>query len=164
MNALLPDNQSNHLELSCLGNAITASINGSQVASVEDRTYAQGQAGILAGTFTTTAPATLFDVRFDNLAVSVPAPQRPPVGPTNLRAASLSSSTLQLDWTNDGAGADGIIYDAGTGASIKTLPPAATSDTLVGPDPGSTYCAYVSAYNQAGFSIPSNRACFTTPP
>ena len=55
----------NRLELSCVGDNITASINGSQVASVRDSALAEGEYG-----FGVSARGMTADARFDNLVLT----------------------------------------------------------------------------------------------
>lgn len=62
--ALRPGNQVNRLELSCAGNAISASINGTRVATSQDAAYTRGQMWLGAGN------AGLGELRFDNLAIT----------------------------------------------------------------------------------------------
>jgi hypothetical protein len=60
----------NQFELRCVGDTISASINGVTVATVTDRTYSQGQLRMLVGT-----PAGVrgtVEALFDNLMVSRP--------------------------------------------------------------------------------------------
>ena len=58
-------NASNHLELICVGSSIIARINGTEVASAQDRTYDSGYAAIVVGR-DEGIPA---EARFDNLVV-----------------------------------------------------------------------------------------------
>ncbi|HYU18842.1 MAG TPA: serine/threonine-protein kinase, partial [Chloroflexota bacterium] len=60
--------QTNRLELSCAGTAITAAANGAQLASVQDSTYSQGALLIAASSFPNSHLTV--DARFDNLAVT----------------------------------------------------------------------------------------------
>jgi hypothetical protein len=62
--------QTNRLELRCAGTTIAASINGVQVAAVQDGTYREGRLWIGAGVFRDTR--TLITARFDNLLVTRP--------------------------------------------------------------------------------------------
>jgi hypothetical protein len=64
--AIQPGNARNRLELRCVGATITAVINGTEVATVADRTYTQGQfaLGLASGT------AAEAEARFDNLVVT----------------------------------------------------------------------------------------------
>lgn len=68
----------NRLQITCAGDTISASINGLEVASVQDATYPAGR--MWFGTGTTGA---LGDLRFDNLVISQEAPRvaSPPAHP-----------------------------------------------------------------------------------
>lgn len=70
-NAIRGPTDSNHLELTCAGNVISARINGTAVGQVEDDSYSEGQIAIGVG-----GPAGSGVVRFDNLVVVAadPAP------------------------------------------------------------------------------------------
>jgi len=98
---------------------------------------------------------------------TVPAPSaRTPVpsAPTNLQATALDSTDLRLTWTNNATNADSIlIYDATENQQIATADGAATS-TVLSVSPGGHYCAYIYAYNSAGYSGASNVTCADTPP
>jgi hypothetical protein len=59
--------QSNRLELSCVGSRITASINGTQVASLVDESNPEGQIVIQADGRDTSSTV---DARFENLVVT----------------------------------------------------------------------------------------------
>jgi hypothetical protein len=61
-------NEMNRLELSCFGTTITARINGTQVASVEDDRYSEGQLWIGASTYAGTHLTS--EARFKNLVVT----------------------------------------------------------------------------------------------
>jgi len=58
-------NASNHLELTCVGSTIIARINGTEVASVLDRTYDSGYVAVLLGR----DESIPVEARFDNLIV-----------------------------------------------------------------------------------------------
>ena len=58
----------NHLRLDCDGSTLSGFVNGVKVASVQDATLAEGEAGILAGTFE--EPGA--DIVFDNFIVLQP--------------------------------------------------------------------------------------------
>jgi hypothetical protein len=65
--AIRRGNESNRLELSCVQDAIAASVNGTQVVSMQDGTYRDGSAFLFVGV---PAGAQLgAEVRFDNLTV-----------------------------------------------------------------------------------------------
>jgi len=58
----------NHLRGDCVGNTLTFYVNGKLVAQAQDADFAEGDVGLLAGTFT--EPGV--DVIFDNFLVSQP--------------------------------------------------------------------------------------------
>lgn len=58
----------NTLRADCVGSTLTLYINGTQVASVQDTTFASGIVGLMAGTFDTAGT----DVLFDNFVVRKP--------------------------------------------------------------------------------------------
>jgi hypothetical protein len=58
----------NHVRADCVGTTLTLHVNGQQVYSVEDDTYASGDVGLIAGTFD--EPGT--DIRFDDFVVYRP--------------------------------------------------------------------------------------------
>jgi hypothetical protein len=59
----------NHLEIACMGDSIAGSINGVQVATAHDSTYAQGNLFISVGGAGSVLP---IDARFANLVVTRP--------------------------------------------------------------------------------------------
>ena len=66
--AIHPGNEVNSIELSCVGNRITARVNGVEGASVRDAALTEGLVTIGAGVFEDWLPATV-EARFDNLVV-----------------------------------------------------------------------------------------------
>jgi hypothetical protein len=67
--AVNPGGQSNHLELTCSGKTITASVNGTVVGSTDDPTFSKGSAGISIARAVN--PGTV-SARFSNFAVTQP--------------------------------------------------------------------------------------------
>jgi hypothetical protein len=65
------DEEANHLELSCVGDTISAKINGALVGSARDTTYQKGQMKIGTGVLATSLPGTA-EVHFKNLVVTRP--------------------------------------------------------------------------------------------
>jgi hypothetical protein len=61
-------NQTNRIQLRCVGNAISAEINGTAVASVRDGTYPDGEFWIGAAAFS--GQRGTVEARFDNLTVT----------------------------------------------------------------------------------------------
>ena len=87
----------------------------------------------------------------------------PPAAPSDLVAADIDSTHIQLTWTNNATNAVSIqVYDSMANEQIAAADGSATSTVLSVP-PGGHYCAYVYAYNSAGYSDPSNVACADTP-
>jgi hypothetical protein len=74
--SLLTGNQINHLTLACVGATISASVNGTQVASAQDSTYSQGTSAIAAGPNNAATQQMTTDVRLTNLQLTgaPPAP------------------------------------------------------------------------------------------
>jgi hypothetical protein len=66
--AITPGNAVNRIELRCIGDEITAVINGVEVARVEDGTLTEGRISIRTGLYAG-EPGTV-DARFDNLVVT----------------------------------------------------------------------------------------------
>jgi titin len=90
----------------------------------------------------------------------------PPAEPSSLVATAVSSSQINLSWTDNATSesgftversADGVSY-----VSIATLGTNATSYQNTGLPPATTYRYRVSAFNAAGASAPSNVATATT--
>lgn len=63
-----PANASNHIELSCSGTTISASINGAVVVSLEDSTYGEGRSWM--GVTSAESAHLPVEARFDNLLVT----------------------------------------------------------------------------------------------
>ncbi len=59
---------SNHLRADCVGDTLTLTVNGVQLAQVQDTRFPSGDVGLIAGTYDT--PGT--DIRFDDFAVYQP--------------------------------------------------------------------------------------------
>jgi hypothetical protein len=66
--AVNTDSAENHITASCIGQTLTLSVNGVQVAQVTDDSFASGDVGLIAGTYD--SPGV--DVRFDNFVVRKP--------------------------------------------------------------------------------------------
>jgi hypothetical protein len=96
--------------------------------------------------------------------VTAPAAVTVPAAPANIRAAAVDSTHIRIDWTNVPPDGDSVqIVDGTLGSLIKTVSGDATSSVLVNLVPGSEYCVYLIAVNQAGSSPPSDQACAVTP-
>jgi Beta-propeller repeat len=68
----------NHIELTCAGPTLSATINGTQVVRLLDRTFSQGGMGLLVGT---SREELTVEARFDNLVVVSATPPPPPPTP-----------------------------------------------------------------------------------
>jgi hypothetical protein len=132
---------------------------------------------------TTVAPSTTYTYRVwsfngagdsatpSNLAeASTPAPPPPPAAPSALMAAAVSSSQINLSWTDNSNNEDGFKIERCIGAGCINFSPLATvganvttySDT--GLSPSTTYRYRVYAFNSGGNSGFSNEAEATTLP
>lgn len=58
----------NHLRADCIGDTLTLYVNGQKLIEVQDKDFASGSVGVLAGAFQTPG----VDVRFDNFTVTQP--------------------------------------------------------------------------------------------
>ncbi len=90
-----------------------------------------------------------------------------PATPSNLTATAISSSHIDLSWTDNSAGETGFKIERKTGASgtysqIATVDANVTTHSDTGLDPATTYYYRVRAYNTAGDSGYSNEASATT--
>lgn len=59
---------SNHIRADCVGDTLTLTVNGVQLAQVQDSRFSSGDVGLIAGTYNT--PGT--DIRFDDFVVYQP--------------------------------------------------------------------------------------------
>jgi len=58
----------NNIRVDCVGNTLTLFVNGTQLISVQDDTFASGDVGLLAGTYDEIGT----DIHFDNFVVRAP--------------------------------------------------------------------------------------------
>jgi fibronectin type 3 domain-containing protein len=91
-----------------------------------------------------------------------------PNAPSNLQAAALSNSQIELRWTDNATNELGfeVRRKAGPDAPwgpIATLGPDSTRFLDTGLDPNLSYFYTVVAFNSTGISVPSNEARATTP-
>jgi hypothetical protein len=91
---------------------------------------------------------------------------QPPVAPSTLTAAAVSSSQINLTW-KDNAGNESSYYversvSGGAWGRLVTLAANATSYSDTGLQPQTSYSYRVQAYNAAGVSAYSNEATATT--
>jgi hypothetical protein len=66
--AINQGNTTNIIRADCVGNTLTLYVNGTQLASVQDDTFASGDVGLLAGTYDEIGT----DIHFDNFIVRAP--------------------------------------------------------------------------------------------
>ena len=67
---ILPGQVANQLTATCVGSALTLSVNGTQLARATDQDFADGQTGLIAGTFE--LEESPVDIRYDTLVVTQP--------------------------------------------------------------------------------------------
>ena len=100
--------------------------------------------------------------------VTTPACGSAPNKPTNLTASAISSSEINLTWTDNSDNEDGFKLErkelGGTYTEIKTLAVNVTSYSDTGLNPDTTYYYRIRAYNSFGHSDYSNEANTTTKP
>src|SRR5205085_2856370 len=90
-----------------------------------------------------------------------------PMAPTSLSATAMSSSQINLSWTNNATNADSYTVERSPDGSswavvTSSLPGTATSYGNTGLSPSTTYYYRVKATNAAGSSGYSNTASATT--
>jgi subtilisin family serine protease len=95
-------------------------------------------------------------------------PVSPPVAPANLSATAVSSSQINLSWTDQSTNETGFQIERKTGAGgtytlIGTTTANATTYNNTGRAEGTTYFYRLRAVNSAGNSAYSNEASATTP-
>ncbi len=93
--AINPDAETNHLELRCIGNTISASINGTEVARKSDATATAGTASLSVGVLSG-VPSGASEARFDNLVITGPA-QGTPVESTPSPTPTRTPTTVPTD-------------------------------------------------------------------
>jgi hypothetical protein len=100
-----------------------------------------------------------------------PAPLAPPSAPTSLSATTVSSSQINLTWTDNSSNESGFKIERCTGspcgsgfAQIATTASGATSYSNPGLQSSTTYTYRVRAYNSGGDSAFSNEYSATTGP
>jgi uncharacterized protein len=96
-----------------------------------------------------------------------PPPPAPPAAPSGLSATAVSSSQINLSWTDNSGNEDGFevwrVHNE-VQRMVARLDPNVTSYSDTGLLPSNTYYYGVVAYNGAGTSAPSNPASATTHP
>jgi predicted phage tail protein len=109
------------------------------------------------------------DSAYSNTAHATTHPQlTPPAAPANLTAAAVSSSRIDLAWTDPSNNEDGFRIerspDGVTFSLLATVGLNATNHADLGLAGATTYHYRVRAYNGAGNSSYTNTATATTPP
>jgi hypothetical protein len=61
-------NVTNEIQATCNGSTLTLTVNGTEIASVQDTTFTSGDVGLMAGTFDVLGA----DIHFDNFVVRKP--------------------------------------------------------------------------------------------
>ncbi len=136
--AIYSGTNTNHIEFSCAGNTLSATINGTEVVRVLDRTFSQGAMGLVVATAREELTA---EARFDNLLVARAAPPPPPPAPT-------------IAWTRQigTAGWDGAFQVARDGGG-NVLVVGATAGALAGQRSAGGDDAFVSKLDAAGNEV-----------
>jgi hypothetical protein len=93
-------------------------------------------------------------------------PSAPPTAPSNLTATAVSTSQINLSWTDNSNNEEGFRIERKTGAQdfseIAQVGPNTTSYSDTGLAAATTYTYRIRAYNNAGNSAYSNEASATT--
>ncbi len=147
----------------------TDGVNFSQIATLVANTTTYASTGLAGGT------AYTFRVRaydgtnysaYSNTASATTAPS--PGAPTNLSAAALSSSRIQLAWTDNSSNEAGFWIERSTNGStfspIAIAGVNATSYTVTNLTSSTTYWFRVRAYESTNYSAYTNVAQATTQP
>src|SRR5207249_580138 len=105
---------------------------------------------------------------FSNVAnATTTATQSPPAAPSNLTAGAVSTSEIDLTWTNNASNATGVAVkrsmDGINYTVIATVGSSVTSYSNTGLTAGTKYYYRAQASNAAGLSAFSNVAAATTP-
>jgi hypothetical protein len=145
------------------GSSISVYRDGTLVAMVEDETFTSGRIG-----FGTKGD----NPSFDNLVVagSEPAPpSEPPAAPSNLVAAAVSSSQINLTWSDNSSDEASFRIErsddgGNTWTLVATRAPDSTSWSASGLTAETTYHFRIRAYNVAGYSSYADVASATTQP
>jgi len=143
--------------------------NGTPIGTDNTAPYGAVWSGVAAGTYSLTASAT--DNRgatTSSIAVHVTVnPPPPPAAPGSLAASAVSSSQINLTWTDLSGNEAGFIIErtAGGGSWVEIARVGAnvTAYANVGLQPNTTYTYRVSSFNAGGSSAPSVTASAQTP-
>lgn len=143
-----------------------------QINSVNVEVSEYHDTGLAAGTtyyYVVTAKNNAIESNYSNEASATTegGPVEPPAAPTNLTATVVSSSQINLNWTDNANNETGFKIErkiAGFFTQIDTVGANVTSYSDTGLDPSTTYTYRVRAYNDEGDSAYSNDASDTTEP
>jgi hypothetical protein len=142
--------------------------NGTLVGSDTTAPYSAVWSGVAAGTYSLTATATdNAGAMTNSTAVNVTVnPPPPPAAPGSLTATAVSSSQINLTWTDLSSDEAGFIIErtsAGSSwAEIARVGSNLTAYADVGLQPNTTYTYRVSAFSAGGSSAPSGTASAQT--
>jgi uncharacterized protein len=143
------------IKIEAVGSDLKIYVNDNLELSVSDASHSSGK--IAMSTWKTTA-------NFDNVLVTGGATV--PNAPSSLSAAAVSSSQVNLSWTDNSTNEDGFKIERKTGAGsyseIDQVGANVTSYSDTGLSASTTYTYRVRAYNTAGNSSYSNEASETT--
>jgi titin len=174
----------NQINLAWLDNAsnesnyrVERSVNGgvwSEIATLSANTVGFNNTGLSASTTysyrvraSNSAGYSSYSPVASTTTPSAPVLPSPPSAPANLTAAAVSSSQINLAWSDLSSNEDGFKIERSTDASIyvqvATVGINVTSYADTGRNAGTTYYYRVRAYNAGGNSTYSNVSWATTP-
>ncbi len=166
INLAWTDNASNETEF-----RIERSPDGSsfaQIATVGANTTAYSDTGLAAGSthyYRVLAHNAEGDSAYSNTA-SATTLSGPPAAPSGLTATAVSTSQINLGWTDNAGNETGFKIERSTDnasfSQIATVGANVTSYSDTGRQPGTTYHYRVRSYNAGGDSAYSNTASATT--
>ena len=143
--------------------------NGTPIGTDNTAPYGAVWLGVAAGTYSLTASATdNLGATTSSLAVNVTVnPPSTPAAPGSLAATAVSSSQINLTWTDLSSNEDGFIIERTSAGSswseIARVGANVTAYANVGLQPNTGYTYRVSAFNAGGSSAPSGTASAQTP-
>jgi murein DD-endopeptidase MepM/ murein hydrolase activator NlpD len=117
---------------------------------------------VLAWNAQSGAGPTLFSFTMPAAPTNTPPTVVPPAAPTNVTATAVSSTCVEVTWTDNSGGQAGY-YVSRAGPTTELVSAGGTSYEDCGLAPGTTYSYTVVAYNAAGTSWALNGAWVTPP-